>query len=83
MTTYEYSANDIGPFGRQLQEIAAAFRELPAFRTADALHSASEDRVGTESLYDCFRDTNGANLFECLLELCAVAIKHERPIIFP
>ena len=37
MTTYEYSLNDIGPFGRQLQEIAAAFRELPAFRTADAL----------------------------------------------
>jgi hypothetical protein len=32
---------------------------------------------------DCFRDANGANLFECLLELCAVAIEHERPIIFP
>jgi hypothetical protein len=31
---------------------------------------------------DCFRDANGANLFECLLELCAVAIEHERPIIF-
>ena len=60
MTTFEWSPNDIGPFGRQLLEIAAAFRELPAFRTADALHSASEDRVGTESLYDCFRDTNGA-----------------------
>ena len=30
MTTLEWSPNDIGPFGRQLQEIAAAFRELPA-----------------------------------------------------
>jgi hypothetical protein len=31
---------------------------------------------------DCFRNANGENLFECLLELCAVAIERERPIIF-
>ena len=78
LTTLVWSPNDIGPFGRQLQEIAAAFRALPA-----ALDGTSEDDVGAESLYDCFRDANGANLFECLLELCAVAIEHERPIIFP
>ena len=83
ITTFEYSLNDIGPFGRQLQEIAAAFRELPASKTGEALDGASEDRGGAESLYDCFRDANGANLFDCLLELCAVAIKHNRPIIFP
>jgi hypothetical protein len=77
ITTLVWSPNDIGPFGRQLQEIAAAFRELPA-----ALDGISEDGVGAESLYDCFRNASGENLFECLLELCAVAIEHERPIIF-
>jgi hypothetical protein len=77
ITTLDYSANDIGPFGRQLQEIAAAFRELPS-----ALDGTSEDGVGAELLYDCFRNANGENLFECLLELCAVAIEHELPIIF-
>jgi hypothetical protein len=82
MTTFEWSSNYIGPFEQQLQEIAAAFRELPASRTGEALNGASEDGVGAGSLYDCFRDANGANLFECLLELCAVAIEHARPIIF-
>ncbi len=81
--TFEWSPNDIGPFGRQLQEIAAAFREMPPARTEEALEGTSEDGGGAESLYDCFRDANGANLFECLLELCAVASQHERPIIFP
>ena len=83
MTTYEYSPNDIGPFGRQLQEIAAAFRELPSSGTGEALNGTTADGVVAGSLYDCFRDANGANPFECLLELCAVAIEHDRPIIFP
>ena len=83
ITTYEYSPNDIGPFGRQLQEIAAVFRELPASRTGEAPDGTTADGAGAESLYDCFRAANGANLFECLLELCAAAIEHDRPIIFP
>jgi hypothetical protein len=80
--TFQWSPNDIAPFGRQLQEIAAAFWELPASRTGEALNGAGEDGVGAELLYDCFRNANGKNLFECLLELCAVAMEHERPIIF-
>jgi hypothetical protein len=83
ITTFEWSPNDIGPFQRELQEIAAAFRELPSEETREAPSGTSKDGGGAESLYDCFRDANGANLFECLLELCAVAIEHERPIIFP
>ncbi len=80
-TTLEWSPNDVGPFGRQLQEIAAAFRELPPARNGEGLNGTSKEGGTAESLYDCFRDANGANLFECLLELCAVAIEHERPII--
>jgi hypothetical protein len=84
ITTFEYSLNDIGPFGRQLQEIAAAFRELPSARTGGAIDDTSENGGGAESsLYDSFRNADGANLFECLLELCVVAIQLERPIIFP
>ena len=83
ITILEWSANDIGPFERHLQEIAVAFRDLPSARTEEALNSTPEDGRGVELLYDCFQNANGANLFECLLELCAVAIKHERPIIFP
>jgi len=78
LTTLVWSPDDIGPFGRQLQEIAAAFREL----APSAVESTSEDGEGAGSLYDCFRNANNENLFECLLELCAVAIEHELPIIF-
>ena len=83
LTTFEWSPNDIGPFGRQLQEIAAAFRELPSGAERSRPQRRLRERRRRESLYDCFRDGNGANLFECLLELCAVAIKHDRPINFP
>jgi hypothetical protein len=83
LTTLVWSPDDIGPFQRQLQEIAAAYRELTLGGTAEAENGTSGDSMGAESLYDCFRDANGANLFERLLELCAVAIEHNQPIIFP
>ncbi len=56
---------------------------MQSARTGEALNGIIENGVGAGSLYDCFRDTNGGNLFECLLELCAVAIERDRPIIFP
>ena len=34
------------------------------------------------SLYDCFHNVNGENLFAALLELCNVAKHHQRPITF-
>ncbi len=83
LTTLVWSPDDIGPFQRQLQEIAAAYRELTLGGATEAVNGTSDDGLGAESLYDCFRDANGANLFKCFLELCTVAIQHGRPIIFP
>jgi hypothetical protein len=80
--TITWSPDDIGPFGRQLHEIAAAFRELPPDGSLEAPGGSSARGKKAESLHDCFQDANGANLFDCLLELCAVAIKHDRPIKF-
>jgi hypothetical protein len=37
---------------------------------------------GADSLYDCFHNVDGENLFEALLELCKVAKEHGRPITF-
>jgi hypothetical protein len=83
LTTLVWSPDDIGPFQRQLQEIAAAYRELTLGGATEVLNGTSGDGMGAESRYDCFRDASGANLFECLLELCAVAVDRDRPIIFP
>ena len=43
---------------------------------------ALEYRVGAGSLYDCFHNVNGENLFEAILKLCGVAREHGRPITF-
>ena len=66
----------------KLREIAGRFRELPAEEPRGAFEHAAECRRGAESLYDCFHEVNGANLFEALLDLCEAAKKHGRPITF-
>ncbi len=82
ITSFECSLDYIGPFRRELREIAAEFHKLPSEETREPRSGTSKDGGGAGSLYDCFRNANGENLFECLLELCAVAIEHDRPIIF-
>ena len=51
--TFTWSPNEIAPFQRQLQEIAAAFGELPSEGTLEDLSSASED--GGESRVEALR----------------------------
>ena len=63
---------------QELREIAAAFRELPSEETEAGLNGIAEDHPSTKSLYDRFQDAHGKNLFEDLLELCAVAREHRQ-----
>ena len=50
--------------------------------TGASVLTTAEYRAGAKSLYDCFHEVNGQNLFEALLDLCAVAREHGRPITF-
>ena len=52
-----------------------------------ALHASGttlkpEYREDANSLFDCFHNVNGENLFEGILSLCAAAREHGRPITF-
>jgi Immunity protein 70 len=67
---------------QELREIGATFQTLPPEEPRAAFKHNKEYRAGAKSLYDCFHDVNGENLFESLLRLCAVARKHRRPINF-
>jgi hypothetical protein len=78
----EWTLAEIPLLERELREIGAAFRKLPAEEPNGAFEHAAEDRVGATSLYDCFHNVDGENLFEAILELCKVAREHERPITF-
>jgi hypothetical protein len=62
--------------------IAGAFQNLPPESPVGAFEHAAGYRDGAASLYDCFHDVNGTNLFEALLELCDVGIANKRPITF-
>jgi hypothetical protein len=78
ITVLVWSAPEIGAIEREVQEIAAVFHELPV----DEEPPESEHTTAAGgSLYDSFRDANGVSLFDSLLELCAIAREHQRPVV--
>src|SRR5262249_6784138 len=78
----EWSLTEIPLLEQELREIAAAFQKLPPEEPNGAFEHTAENRMGAESLYDCFHNVDGENLFEAILGLCAVAREHKRPITF-
>jgi hypothetical protein len=67
---------------RELETIAARFRSLPPEEPEGAFEHTAEYRAGAKSLYDCFHEVNGENLFEALITLCRQGISSQRPISF-
>jgi Immunity protein 70 len=78
----EWTLSEIPRLERELREIASAFQKLPPEEPRGAFEHTAEYRAGARSLYDCFHEVNGQNLFEALLDLCAAAREHGRPITF-
>ncbi len=78
----EWTLAEIPALENELSEIAAEFKGLPAEEPLNAFEHTAEYRVGARSLYDCFHNVNGENLFAALLRLCHVAKQHQRPITF-
>ena len=78
----EWSLAEIPILERELLEIGAAFEQLSPEEPQGAFDAAAEYREGAKSLYDCFHEVNGENLFKAILELCSVARQHKRPITF-
>jgi hypothetical protein len=78
----EWTLAEIPILEQELREIAVAFKKLPPEEPQAAFEHTAEYRAEAKSLYDCFHNVNGENLFEALLELCAVAREHKRPITF-
>jgi Immunity protein 70 len=78
----EWTLAEIPMLERELQEIGSAFRKLPPQEPKGAFEHTEEYREGAKSLYDCFHNVDGENLFEAILDLCAVARQHKRPLTF-
>ena len=78
----EWTLAEIPGLERELKEIGQAFQKLAPEEPQQAFEHTAEYRVGAKSLYDCFHNVDGENLFTAILDLCAVARKHDRPITF-
>ncbi len=78
----EWTVEEIPMLVRELNEIAEAFKKLPAEQLGSAFEHTRDVRIDAKCLYDCFHDVDGKNLFESLLELSAIAVECDRPITF-
>ncbi len=66
----------------ELETIAAKFRALPPEEPKGAFEHTIEDRKGARSLYECFHNVDGENLFDALIALAHEGIRAKRPISF-
>lgn len=78
----EWTLGQIPLLERELRDIGKRFQELPPEEPLGAFEHTAEHRVGAKSLYECFHNVDGENLFEALLDLCALAAERKRPITF-
>lgn len=67
---------------RELESIAAAFRRLPPEEPREGFEHTAANRQGARSLYDCFHNVDGENIFEALIALCDEGIERRKPIVF-
>ena len=78
----EWTVEQLPVLIRELESIAARFRTLPPQEPQGAFEHTAEHRAGAASLYDCFHEVNGENLFEALIGLCRQGMSSQRPITF-
>src|ERR1043166_3460802 len=70
----EWTVEQLAMLIRELESIAARFRTLLPQEPQGAFEHIAEYRMGAASLYDCFHEVNGENLFEALIGLCRQGI---------
>ncbi len=78
----EWSPLELKTLRNELNEIARVFRQcLPEHFDAAFEHSIGRRKNAT-SLYDCFQNVDGVNIFEALLDLCAIGEERDLPVLF-
>lgn len=78
----DWSVAELPKLRRELQAIASAFRRLPPEEPKNAFEHTASFRHGARSLYDCFHNVDGENIFEALMTLCDEGIQRKLPIVF-
>jgi Immunity protein 70 len=78
----EWSVAELPGLIMELETIGAKFRGLPPEEPKGAFEHAAEYREGARSLYECFHNVDGENLFGALITLAREGIRAKRSISF-
>jgi hypothetical protein len=78
----EWTVREAVTLKKELHELGDFCRTRPARKLQDAFEHTADCRQGAVSLYDCFHNVNGENLFEALMLLCEEAERRQLPILF-
>ncbi len=74
--------NDLNELVRELDEIATAFKQLPPEQPSGAFEHAAQFRLHAKSLYECFHNVDGENLFDAIRDLAMMGLAKGLPILF-
>lgn len=75
--------DEVPSLRRELTIVAEAFRGLPPIGLSGWKATAARTfGIRPANLYDCFFDVDGEPLFERLIGLCDVSVRHGLPILF-
>jgi hypothetical protein len=78
----EWSPIELRALRNELDLIAHVFRHSPPVQICDAFEHSAELRKNATSLYDCFHNVDGSNLFDALLRLCDIGEERNLPVLF-
>ena len=78
----EWAIAEIPTLISELKAIGDAFRGLPPEEPVEGFEHTAEYRRGAKTLYECFHNVDGENLFDAMRGLCEVALAAQRPILF-
>jgi len=78
----EWTPQELRSLRSELGTIAKRFKGLPPETSKGAFEHTAEYRRSSQSLYDCFHNVDGENVFEALIALCEEGIKRNKPVLF-
>ncbi|HOC41546.1 MAG TPA: Imm70 family immunity protein [Thermoanaerobaculales bacterium] len=78
----EWEAHDLPLLRNEIESIAGSCKVLPPRTIIGAFEHTRRYRSNARSLYDCFHNVDGTNLFQALIDLCDLGISLNAPILF-
>jgi len=78
----EWPVGDLPNLKKELQKIAGHFQGIPPSEPQIGFEHTAQFRTEAKSLYECYHNVDGENVFEALIALCDKGLETRCPILF-